>query len=95
MLSTQNMCKNWWVRKYLQVHAEYFGLILTYEPGPLALSVTGLTAGPGTASSIPARSHTFVEMGYEIISTAILLLPLIQEELLSAISESMYEKYRL
>ena len=28
---------------------------------------------PGVASSIPARSHTFVEIDPEIISTAILL----------------------
>ena len=33
-----------------------------------------LTAIPGVTSSIPARSHTFVEIGYEIISTVILLL---------------------
>ena len=32
-----------------------------------------LTADPGVASSIPARSHTFVEIGHEIISTVILL----------------------
>ena len=32
-----------------------------------------LTADPGAASSIPARSHTFVEIDYEIISTVILL----------------------
>ena len=36
-----------------------------------------LTADPGVASSIPARSHTFVEIDHEIISTVILLLPLI------------------
>ena len=30
-----------------------------------------LTADPGAASSIPARSHTFVEIDHEIISTAI------------------------
>ena len=28
-----------------------------------------LTADPGVATSIPARSHTFVEVDYEIIST--------------------------
>ena len=28
---------------------------------------------PGVASSIPARSHTFVEIDHEIISTVILL----------------------
>ena len=32
-----------------------------------------LTAGPGVASSIPARSHSFVEIDHEIISTVILL----------------------
>ena len=32
---------------------------------------------PGVASSIPVRSHTFVEIDHEIISTVILLLPLI------------------
>ena len=30
-------------------------------------------ADPGVASSIPARSHTFVEIDHEIISTIILL----------------------
>ena len=48
-------------------------------PGRVAQSVTCLatdaclTADPGVASSIPARSHTFVEIDYEIISTVILL----------------------
>ena len=32
-----------------------------------------LTADPGVASSIPARSHTFVDIDHEIISTVILL----------------------
>ena len=32
-----------------------------------------LTADPGVTSLIPARSHTFVEIDYEIISTVILL----------------------
>ena len=32
-----------------------------------------LTADPGVASSIRARSHTFVEIDHEIISTVILL----------------------
>ena len=36
-----------------------------------------LTADPGVASSIPAWYHTFVEIDHEIISTVILLLPLI------------------
>ena len=48
-------------------------------PGSIAQSVTCLstdacvTADPGVASSIPARSHTFVEIDHEIISTVILL----------------------
>ena len=32
-----------------------------------------LSADPGVGSSIPARSHTFVEIDLEIISTLILL----------------------
>ena len=52
-------------------------------PGRVAQSVTCLatdaclTADPGVASSIPVRSHTFVEIDQEMISTVILLLPLI------------------
>ena len=48
-------------------------------PGRVALSVTCLAtdacliAIPGVASSIPAGSHTFVEIDREIISTVILL----------------------
>ena len=48
-------------------------------PGRVAQSVTCLatdaclTADPGVASSIPARSHTFVEIDHEIISKVILL----------------------
>ena len=47
--------------------------------GRVAQSVTclaidaSLTADSGFASSIPARSHTFVEIDREIISTVILL----------------------
>ena len=49
------------------------------KPGRVAQSVTCLatdaclTADPGVASSIPVRSHTFVEIDHEIISTVILL----------------------
>ena len=48
-------------------------------PGPVAQSVTCLatdaclTAIPGVVSSIPAWSHTFVEIEHEMISTVILL----------------------
>ena len=50
------------------------------RPGLVAQSVTclatdaSLTADPGVVSSILARSHTFVEIDFEIISTVILLL---------------------
>ena len=49
------------------------------RPGRVAQSVkclatdASLTADPGVASSIPARSHTFVGIDHEIISTVILL----------------------
>ena len=48
-------------------------------PGRVAQSVTCLatdaylTADPGVASSIPVRSHTFVEVDHEMIATVILL----------------------
>ena len=46
-------------------------------PGRVAQWVTCLaidvTAVPGVASLIPARSHTFAEIDHEIISTVILL----------------------
>ena len=53
--------------------------IIYAQPGRVAQSVTclatdaSLTADPGVASSIPTRSHTFVEIDQEIISTVILL----------------------
>ena len=49
------------------------------KPGRVAQSVTCLatdtclTADPGVASLIPARSHTFMEIVHEIFSTVILL----------------------
>ena len=54
-------------------------IVLFFTPGRIAQSVTCLatdaclTADPGVASSITARSHTFVEIDHEIISTVILL----------------------
>ena len=42
-------------------------------PGWVGQSVMCLTADPGVASSIPARSHTYVKIDHEIISTVILL----------------------
>ena len=55
-----------------------FILFACTAPGRVAQSVTCLatdaclTADPGVASSIPVRSHTFVEIDHEI-STVILL----------------------
>ena len=56
-----------------------------------------LIADPGVASSIQARSHIFVEIDHEIISTVILLrfCCIIQEVLVSVRSESMCTKYWL
>ena len=51
-----------------------------------------LTADPGVASSIPARSHTFMEIDHELLSMVSLL---IKEKLLSFTSESMCTKYWL
>ena len=68
----------------LQVKKIKFGLKAASRtnnrpPGRVAQSVTCLatdaclTADPGVASSIPVRSHTFVEIDHEMISTVILL----------------------
>ena len=52
---------------------------ISYLPGRVAQSVTclatdaSLTADPGVASLISARSLTFAEIDHEIISTVILL----------------------
>ena len=57
----------------------HHGETLYQIPGRVAQSVTCLatdacpTADPGVASLVPARSHTFVEIDHEIISTVILL----------------------
>ena len=55
------------------------GKYTTLKPGRVAQSVTCLatdaclTADQGVASSILVRSHTFVEIDHEMISTVILL----------------------
>ena len=64
---------------YAYIHVQHIKLYFFAEyklnsPGRVAQSVTclvtdaKLTADPGVASSIPARSHTFVEIDHEIIS---------------------------
>ena len=78
---------NYFVDKFL--------LLMKHIPGCITQSVMSLTADPGVVSSIPVWSHTFVKIDHEIISTVILLLPLIQEGLLSVTNESMCMKYWL
>ena len=71
----------------------------TDTPGCIVHSVTCLaadtclTADPEVGSLIRAWSHSFVEVDHEIILMVILLLPLIQEGLLSVISERMSMQY--
>ena len=65
------------------------------RPGPVAQSIASPTADPGVASSIPARSHIFVNIDHMIISMVILFLLLILEGLLSVTSENMSTKYWL
>ena len=54
-------------------------MLMVTIPGRVSQLVTclatnaSLTADPGVVSSISAQSHTFVEIGHEIISTVILL----------------------
>ena len=57
--------------------------------GPIAQLIASLIADPGFVSLSPAQPHTFVAIVHEIFSMVILLLPLIQEGLLSVTSESM------
>ena len=64
----------------IEIVIEIYCNLYTFSAyGRVAQSVTclstdaNLTADPGVASSIPARSHTFVEINHEIISTFILL----------------------
>ena len=61
---------------FMNIHARFHR---ANGPGRVAQSVTcqatdaSLTANTRVASSIPVRSHTFVEIDHEIISTVILL----------------------
>ena len=64
---------------FLHVLAPLTFIFALFYTGRIAQSVTclatdeSLTADPGFPSSIPARSHTFVEIDHEIISMVILL----------------------
>ena len=63
-----------------RLQEQYKQVLLYIMPGRVAQSVTCLatdaclTADPGVASLIPVRSHTFVEIDHEMISTVVLLL---------------------
>ena len=64
------------------IYTEAKNVVINGTPGRVAQSVTclvtdaKLTADPGVASSIPARSHTFVEIDHEIILRSFSSLPL-------------------
>ena len=61
------------------INCRYAQFTYGHVPGRVAQSVTCLatdaclTADPGVTSSIPVRSHTFVVIDHEMISTVILL----------------------
>ena len=63
--------------------------------GPVGQLVMSLIADPGSMSLIQVQPHTCLELGHKFFSTAILLLPLIQEGLLSVTRESMCTEYWL
>ena len=62
---------------------------------PVLQLVASPIADPGAVSLISARTHTFVKIDNEIFSMVILLLPLIQEGLLSVTNESMCKEFWL
>ena len=72
-------CINAYVRACVRIYIHTYVRAYLRTPGRVAQSVTCLatdaclTADPGVASSIPVRSHTFVEIDHEMISTVILL----------------------
>ena len=70
---------------------------LNVGPGSIAQSVASQIADPGIVSLIPTWSHTFMKIDHEIFSTVILLLPLIQEKVVSVKGKYEHEVlvYRL
>ena len=61
-------------------------IFVNMMPGPVAQSIATSTTDPGATSKIPAWFYTLMEIDHEIISIFILLLPLIQERLMSVTS---------
>ena len=87
-----SQCSSVILTSYLPTHEilELMGYIR-----PVAQSETSPIADPEVMCSIPARSHTFLEIDHEIFATVILLILLIQEGLVSATSETMCMKHWL
>ena len=90
------------------IHKHSYQILNSYQlwhmrsgPGHLEQLVTCLAADaclaadPGVESLLLVRSHTFVEIDHEIFLRSFSSLPLIQEGLLSVISENMYKKHWL
>ena len=78
LLHSAGYCIEWDIDRWMVpviYYVTFFHLMVTN----VAQSVTcletdaSLTADPGVASSIRTRSHSFVEIDHEIISTVILL----------------------
>ena len=82
--------RHYWYKKMFWILGLKFTKCL---PVPVVQTEASLTTDPGVASLILGRSHTFMEIDHEIISTVILLLLLIQEELMSVTSKNMCTKY--
>ena len=59
--------------KYHELLCIILFVYVSFLLGGIAQPLTCLTADPGVTSSIPARSHTSVEIDQEIISTVNLL----------------------
>ena len=82
------------LEKYLNIEGflQKLNLPQKFLPGLVAQSVASLSAEPVVVNLIPIS--TFVEIDYELV-TSVILLPLIQEGLLSVTRESMCMKYWL
>ena len=53
-------------------------LLVNFLPGPVAQSVASQTSHPGVASSIPAQSHSFLEIDHEIFYHGVLVNHLVK-----------------
>ena len=78
-LSALQHWENTWQMSFNPIKCVLLRISTEKKIGRVAQLVTSLatgaclTADPGVASSIPAQSHTLVEIDHEIISTVILL----------------------